>query len=197
MNRYRPLFFVFILVFISSCITSSKNSTVSNDTRKLYLPVKNNKIIYSQVVKDSSLTKDELFKKAKRWMYSVFDPKNLKTFDGKGYSQIVGTGFVAEVNDPNFLKNEGLMKGVVLLCHLTLEIRILNGKYRYGIYGFYYTDPFNSYKSDETLLSKYRKMVHMYAYRIHPRKAFLLKKNLIILDHKIKEIIESLKTAMK
>jgi hypothetical protein len=109
------------ILLITFFITVSISSYAQIDTVGLHIPIKDNRVVYEQVIEIPERTKPELLNNAKQWFVDFFkDSKNVIQNEDKNQGRIVGIGYIFNQEK--------------IYDKLTIQIDCKNGKYRYKIY---------------------------------------------------------------
>jgi len=114
--------------------------------REITLPTVDGKIVFEGVVKtDSTLTKQEIYSRAREWLVNSFvSGKAVLQLDDKAEGKIMGDGRTkfTYVRDP----------GAVLVAmqefkyQFTIKIEVRDGRYKYQVYNFLIDDDLTYYQ---------------------------------------------------
>ena len=124
---------IFTIVFLTAFITAK--AQINKDTVGLNIPVKNNEVIYTEVVNVNGKTKDELYRNAQQWFINYFDGTAKFTQDvDKNDAYIIGRGVL------KFTSGIRLDANVLWGNDVTVKIECKDNKYRYTFYGMVIKD---------------------------------------------------------
>ena len=94
------------------------------------LPVENGRVTYTEVVEVEGASKDQLFARAKKWFATTYKSSNdVIQLDDKENGEIVGKG---NFGITYYARNPHIGH--------TISILVKDGRYKYAITGFTYTD---------------------------------------------------------
>lgn len=155
---------LFIIIF-------SSLHTFSQETLIDILPLENGEVIYTDVLEVEGLSKDELYNLAKKWVVLKYKSANhVIQLDDKDNGIIIGKG--------NFAIDYYSRKPTI---EHTLQIETKDGRYKYTISNFIYSDIQNSTFTLENF----------------PKSWAGKKKLYQTLDEKVRSIIDNLKKSME
>lgn len=157
-------------IYLLILITFSINS-FSQDKLLDILPLENGNVVYTEVVKVDSINKKELYNRAKKWVVLKYKSANdVIQLDEKEDGIIIGKG--------NFTIKYYKRKPTI---EHTLQIETKDGRYKYTVSSFIYSDVQNDRFTVENF----------------PKSWFGEKKLYQALDEKVKSIIADLKKSME
>jgi len=160
--------------------------TYGQDSIFSALPLKNGKVYYSDIVNIDSVSKDELYYRAKRWFVDTYSSAqdNIQ-IDDKENGEIVGKGCFRTYWDVT------LLSGMEVNICQTVRIQIKDGKFKYEFKDFsirYYVAPdLNTMASDVDMqLENWKSYSKKNSQRIFKK-----------IDANVNDLIKSLSTALK
>lgn len=91
-------------------------------------PIKDNKVIYTDVINSDSINKNELYKRGKKWFVETYKSgKDVIQIDDKESGEIIGKGFFeATIGSTNHVE-----------IFQTISFQFKEGRYKYEIRDFY------------------------------------------------------------
>lgn len=154
----------------------------SQTTTATVFPLENGKVLYTGVVKvDSTITKDELYKRAKKWFIDNYKSANdVIQMDDKDAGEIIGKGYFEERFQP------AIGAGIDMKIYHIITISIKDGKYKYKITNFTSKGTASGITSEAPLED------HINFDKKNKYTDYYLK-----IDSKVKGIIASIEKAMK
>lgn len=103
------------------------------------LPLKDGKVTYVDVVQVDSISKDELYKRTKRWFIDTYkSAKDVIQLDDKENGEVIGKGFFETYWQITFYSGQNIN------VWQTIKVQVKDGRYRYEITDFnvkYYVSP--------------------------------------------------------
>ena len=174
-----------VLLFTFSFI--SLGLFAQKDTIGLNLPVKDNAIVYEQVVSAEGKSKADLYKNAKQWFVDYFkSSKEVIQSEDKEDGKIIGKGIIA-------VPFKGMMgMSVIYNDKLTIQIDCRDGKYRCKIYDMLLAtqDDVTLKTTPETIMNK------LLGKEKSPFNDAQSRRMLLSVDTETKKTLSSLKAAM-
>lgn len=171
------------LVLLSTLIL---NGMYAQDKLLGILPLKDGKVTYTNVIQVDSFSKDELYKRAKRWFIDTYKSgKDVIQLDDKENGEIVGKGFFEETWMVTFYAGQNVN------VWQTIKIHMKDGRYKYEISDFrmkYFVSAsqYTSASNVDIPLEDWNKGRDTNNKKFYPK-----------IDNQVKLLIESLEKAMK
>lgn len=187
------LTFLIPIIAISQTSDSTKRDISamldSNIDYHNLIPQKDGNYMYENIIIADSLTKEELYTKAKVWFVQSFkSPKDVLQMDDKEAGRIIGKGYFS-FDYPFFVET------YTMKVYFTVDITVKDGKYRIQ---FYDIDPQDETKNSFTHTSAWSSetipnMIKL-AYRSGERKTY--KRKLLSINEGFLYNIQAIKTAL-
>jgi hypothetical protein len=128
---------LFLLLFIAPAFSYSQNVPIDSLT---------NKIVFSEVVKVDSVSKDELYTRAREWFAKTFkSAQDVLQMDDKESGKLIGKGSSKGVNHLQLSTNS-------FYLNYMISITIKDGRYRYEVTDFTAKDEPTQYRLNPSLL---------------------------------------------
>jgi hypothetical protein len=131
------------LFLFTACLMLAINAFAQNDAPKIKLPLKDNAIIYEEVVKlaDSTINANELFNLAQTWFINnLKSPKSVLEINDREGAKLTGKGVAF------YRSGYGSMPDVYL--YYSVDVFVKTGKYRYRFYNFGYQNNLTDHNLD-------------------------------------------------
>lgn len=149
------------------------------------LPVQGGKVTYIEVIQVDSVTKDQLFERAKRWFVDTYkSSQDVIQLEDKENGEIIGKGVLS-----SSWQSTAISLQPVDIWH-TVTIQAKDNRYRYII-----TDLQISYTVDATQYTQ-RTEVDLPFEEWNVRRKANAKKYYLVLDEQMQSIIKSINEAM-